>query len=56
MVPAPASERWAEAYASEHWKPSAVRLAVHPGAGKTQTSGHRSGSVPWSTASRGVGR
>jgi len=36
MVPAPASERWAEAFAREHWREGTVRLAVHPGAGKTQ--------------------
>jgi ADP-heptose:LPS heptosyltransferase len=36
MVPAAASERWAEAFAREHWREGTLRLAVHPGAGKTQ--------------------
>lgn len=36
MVPAAASERWAEAFAREHWREGSLRLAVHPGAGKIQ--------------------
>jgi ADP-heptose:LPS heptosyltransferase len=36
IVPAPASERWADAFARDHWQAGKVRLAVHPGAGKTQ--------------------
>lgn len=36
MVPSPESERWAEAFAREHWREATLRLGVHPGAGKTQ--------------------
>jgi lipopolysaccharide heptosyltransferase II len=36
MVPAAASERWADGFAREHWHEGTLRLAVHPGAGKTQ--------------------
>jgi heptosyltransferase-2 len=36
IVPGPASERWADAFAREHWREGTLRLAVHPGAGKTQ--------------------
>jgi ADP-heptose:LPS heptosyltransferase len=35
IVPGAASERWAEGYARDSWREGTVKLAVHPGAGKT---------------------
>lgn len=35
IVPGEASERWADAFARECWSDGTVKLAVHPGAGKT---------------------
>jgi heptosyltransferase-2 len=36
IVPGDASERWADGYASDSWREGTVKLAVHPGAGKTE--------------------
>ena len=36
IVPGEASERWATGYEKECWREEAVKLAVHPGAGKTE--------------------
>jgi heptosyltransferase-2 len=36
IVPGDASERWADAFAPTCWQPGTVKLAVHPGAGKTE--------------------
>jgi heptosyltransferase II len=36
IVPGAASERWADGFASACWTPGTVKLAVHPGAGKTE--------------------
>jgi heptosyltransferase-2 len=36
MVPGAASEAWADAFARECWREGTARLAVHPGAGKTE--------------------
>jgi ADP-heptose:LPS heptosyltransferase len=36
IVPGEASERWAEEFAAACWSPGTVKLAVHPGAGKTE--------------------
>lgn len=36
IVPGEASERWAEGYASDSWREGTMKLAVHPGAGKTE--------------------
>jgi heptosyltransferase-2 len=36
IVPGDASERWASGYEKECWREGAVKLAVHPGAGKTE--------------------
>lgn len=35
LVPGTESERWADAMAAECWRGGTLRLAVHPGAGKT---------------------
>ena len=35
LVPGPESERWADAMAARCWQDGTLRLAVHPGAGKT---------------------
>lgn len=36
IVPGEASERWADGCAKECWRANTVKLAVHPGAGKTE--------------------
>jgi ADP-heptose:LPS heptosyltransferase len=36
IVPEAGSESWAEAFDKAHWKAGAVRLLVHPGAGKAE--------------------
>ncbi|HEX6790685.1 MAG TPA: glycosyltransferase family 9 protein [Candidatus Krumholzibacteria bacterium] len=36
IVPGESSERWAEEFASSCWRAGTVKLAVHPGAGKTE--------------------
>jgi heptosyltransferase-2 len=36
IVPGDASERWATGYASDSWREGTIKLAVHPGAGKTE--------------------
>ncbi len=36
LVPGPESERWAEETARSCWRGGTLRLAVHPGAGKTE--------------------
>lgn len=36
MVPEARSVEWARAFAREHWKEGAWRIAVHPGAGKSE--------------------
>jgi ADP-heptose:LPS heptosyltransferase len=36
IVPTAGSERWAKEFDEEHWRAGSVRLAVHPGAGKTE--------------------
>jgi ADP-heptose:LPS heptosyltransferase len=36
IVPSAESESWAEDFDKEHWTPGAVRLMVHPGAGKSE--------------------
>jgi ADP-heptose:LPS heptosyltransferase len=47
IYPTAESEAWAETFAHAAWDPSRVRLAVHPGAGKTQNIWpiHRFGEV-----------
>ncbi len=36
IVPGGKSEQWAEAFARENWREGAVKLLVHPGAGKAE--------------------
>lgn len=36
IVPGEASERWADQNASDSWREGTLKLAVHPGAGKTE--------------------
>jgi ADP-heptose:LPS heptosyltransferase len=36
IVPTEENLRWAEAFDRAHWRPDLIRLAVHPGAGKTE--------------------